>query len=109
MPAPARNAPTAPPAIPIPTASSPAGPITTIRAGTYEVGTGPGQVPAGRYRASGPDGTNAIGCYYSRLRRNDGSLDDIIANNISAGQALLNVAPSDGYVEVSGCTFEKIG
>jgi len=87
----------------------PTGPLTTVPTGTYEVGTGAGQVAPGRYRSSEPDGTNLVGCYFARLRKNDGSIGDIIDNDISEGQSLMNVAPSDGYVEVDGCIFEKTG
>jgi hypothetical protein len=89
-------------------AASPSGPLTTISAGTYEVGTGPGQVAPGKYRAPGPDGSNFVGCYYARLRNNDGSFGDIVSNNISKGQSLLTVKASDGYVVVNGCTFTKV-
>lgn len=92
----------------VPAAPEPAqaGPLTSIGPGTYEVGTGDGQVAPGKYRSTGPDGSAGI-CYYSRLKNNDGSLGDIIANNVSQGPSILNVAKGDGYIEVNGCTFEK--
>lgn len=87
-------------------APAPSGPLTTVGPGTYEVGTGDGQVAPGKYRSPGPDGA---ACYYARLKNNDGVLNDIIDNEISQGQTLLTVKDSDGYLEVQGCTFEKTG
>lgn len=94
-------------AAPAPTENTPAlsssGPLTTFSDGTYEVGTGEGQVAPGKYKSPGSGGT----CYWARLKHNDGALGDIIANNIGEGQMILNVGKSDGYVEVRGCTFTK--
>ena len=84
-----------------------AGPIGLLPPGVYEVGTGAGQVAPGKYRSSGPDGSNAAGCYYARLRHNDGSFGDILGSNITEGQSLMTVKTSDGYVEIAGCTFAK--
>jgi hypothetical protein len=89
---------------PAPAAASAAGgALTSFSDGTYEVGTAAGQIPAGKYKTPGGGGT----CYWSRLKHNDGALGDIIANNIGEGQMILNVAKSDGYVEIRGCTFTK--
>ena len=79
--------------------------LTTVSDGTYEVGTGAGQVSPGKYKSSGPDGGTV--CYYARLRNNDGSTGDIIANNLSQGPSIMIVKASDGYVQVNGCTFTK--
>lgn len=78
------------------------GPLTSFDDGTYEVGTGNGQVAPGKYRSAG-----SSMCYYARLKNNDGELGDIIDNNLGSGQKLLNVKKTDGYVEVRGCTFTK--
>lgn len=89
---------------PAPAAASAAGgALTSFSDGTYEVGTAAGQIPPGKYKTPGGGGT----CYWSRLKHNDGALGDIIANNIGEGQMILNVAKSDGYVEIRGCTFTK--
>jgi beta-lactam-binding protein with PASTA domain len=92
-----------------PAAAAPAKPqqLTEVSPGTYQVGTGDGQVAPGKYKSTGPDGSNFAGCYYARLKNNDGGLGDIIANNISQGPSIMNVKASDGYVEVNGCTFAK--
>jgi hypothetical protein len=93
---------------PVPVAKAPAaaadagGPLTTFSEGTYEVGTGDGQIAPGKYKSAGGGM-----CYWSRLKHNDGALGDIIANNLSEGQMILNVAKSDGYVEIRGCTFTR--
>ena len=91
----------------IPAAEAPAqagsgGPLTTFSDGTYEVGTGDGQVAPGKYKSAGGGM-----CYWARLKHNDGAVGDIVANNVGQGQMILNVAKSDGYVEIRGCTFTK--
>jgi hypothetical protein len=83
------------------------GPLRSLGPGTYEVGTGPGQAAPGKYKSTGPDGDNIVGCYYSRMRNNDGSIGDIINNNISQGPSVFTIKPSDGYVEINGCTFTR--
>jgi hypothetical protein len=81
--------------------SATSGPLRSFSDGTYEVGTGDGQIAPGKYRSPGDDGM----CYWARLKHNDGAFGDIIANNVGQGQMILNVKASDGYVEVRGCTF----
>jgi hypothetical protein len=88
-------------------AAAPSGPLTTLSPGTYEVGAGDGQAMPGTYKSSGSDGSNAAGCYYSRLKHNDGSVGDILSNNISSGPSVFTIKPSDGYIEINGCTFTK--
>jgi hypothetical protein len=89
-------------------ASSPqSGPLTTVSSGTYEVGTGDGQVPPGKYKSSGP--TGSAPCYFARLKNNDGAMGDIIDNDLSQGPTVMTVKASDGYVEVNRCTFTKTG
>jgi hypothetical protein len=84
------------------------GPLTTFSDGTYKVGNGDGQVPAGAYKSTGPSDGETY-CYYKRLRNNDGSDDDIIDNDLGKGPAILIVQATDGYVVVSGCTFTQSG
>lgn len=81
-----------------------AGPATSFSDGTYEVGTGDGQVAPGKYKSAGGGM-----CYLARLKHNDGALGDIVANNVGQGQMILNVQSSDGYVEIRGCEFTKTG
>lgn len=92
---------------PAPAAAEPVaasgGPLRSFSDGTYEVGTGDGQVAPGKYRSPGDGGM----CYWARLKHNDGAFGDIIANNLGQGQMILNVKASDGYVEIRHCTFTK--
>lgn len=83
---------------------APTGPLSTVGPGTYEVGTGAGQIPPGKYQSPGPTSGN---CYYARLKHNDGAVGDIIGNDLTQGPSIMNVKASDGYVEVRGCTFTK--
>ncbi len=108
------SAPAAPPAATSPTpanAGTPAtptstpvgGPLMTVGPGTYEVGTSPGQLAPGRYFSPGPPSGSP--CYHARRRNNDSEPGDVIADELSQGQVIMTVRASDGYVEVSGCTF----
>ena len=90
------------PAAEAPALSGSSGPVTTFSDGTYEVGTGDGQIAPGKYKSSGGGM-----CYWARLKHNDGAIGDIVDNNVGQGQMILNVAKSDGYVEIRGCTFTK--
>lgn len=65
--------------------------------GTYEVGT---DVQPGTYVSSTPASGN---CYWARLKGTSGSFEDIIANNNSAGQSVVTIAPTDKVFESSGC------
>jgi len=89
-----------PPSTTTPTTSS--GPATTVSDGTYEVGT---DMAAGTYKAHCP----AWG-YWARLKHNDGSVGDIIANNIVGknGGSMTFTAKVGEYVEIRNCTFTKI-
>jgi hypothetical protein len=69
----------------------------TITDGTYEVGV---DIEPGKYKSSG---TTGYGCYYARLKANDGSLGDIIQNNNSQGPSVVTIKESDGYFETTGC------
>ena len=83
------------------TQAQPTGPLTMFSDGTYEVGTGDGQVAPGKYKSPGPG-------YYARLKSNDGEVADIIKNDFSQGQMLMTVQKTDKYVTVTGCTFTKV-
>lgn len=65
--------------------------------GTYEVGV---DIKAGTYVSAPPSSGN---CYWARLSGGDG-LDDIIANNNSAGQSLVTIASTDKFFQSSGCS-----
>lgn len=76
------------------------GPITTSRTapitdGVYLVGI---DIEPGTWRT---DGT-ASSCYWARLRNLTGD-DDIIANNIGQGPAIMTILASDTAVEMSRC------
>ena len=61
------------------------GPVTAFADGTYEVGTGAGQVPPGKYKTTAGDL-----CYWARLRNLSGA-DDIIASDLVKEGALVIV------------------
>ena len=79
------------------TAAGPSGPLTTFGEGTWEVGV---DIAPGKYKTTGSTG---ISCYYARLKQNDGSLHDIIDNNIQDGPVTVVIKSSDGYFETRGC------
>ncbi|WP_409957340.1 Ig-like domain-containing protein [Gemmatimonas sp.] len=76
------------------------GPVTTSRTapfsdGMYLVGV---DIEPGTWRTPG---SNAL-CYWARLRNINGS-NDIIANNLNEGPAIMTVLPTDVAVDVSDC------
>lgn len=86
---------------------APSGPLTTFGAGTYEVGTGDGQVAPGRYKTPGPeDGDHS--CYWARLKNTDGDLEAIIANGNAEGPTVVTVGPRDGAFETR-CQWTRTG
>lgn len=86
-----------PPPAPPATPAAPAGPRTTFGEGTWEVGV---DIAPGKYKTTG---TSGYGCYYARLKTGDGSMGDIIDNNISQGPATVTIKSTDGYFETNGC------
>jgi hypothetical protein len=77
----------------------PPGPKTTIDGdGTYAVGT---DIVPGTYRTTGPGTEGEPNCYWARLR----SLDawDIISNNNSPGQQVVEIHPSDAAFLTQNC------
>ena len=96
----------APAPAPVPAPAPAPAPARSFSDGTYEVGGGVDEIPAGKYKSTGPDGSLGV-CYYARMKNNDGSLGDIIANDVSEGPSVLTVKASDGYVKIQGCTFTR--
>lgn len=84
------------------TSAAPAGPLATFKDGTYEVGSGAGQVKPGKYRTTAP--AAGLGCYWARLKGLSGDFADLIANgNIAAGApAVVTIAKTDKGFEASG-------
>ena len=81
---------------------NPAGPITDD--GVYIVGT---DIAPGTWRSEGDGG---FGCYMARLAGFGGTLDEIIANEISSeGGLVVTIAASDRGFETTACgTWTKI-
>jgi len=73
-------------------------PANQWAAGTYEVGNGDGQIPAGKYHT---DAKGAYG-YWARLSGTDGENQSIIANGMSMGPTTITVKPTDAAVAFSG-------
>jgi hypothetical protein len=86
-----------------PATVAPAGPLTSFKDGTYEVGTAPGYVSAGKYRTTVP--TDPGNCYWERLRGLSGQFTDIIANgNHDPGTpVIVTIAASDKGFKSQGC------
>lgn len=70
--------------------------------GTYLIGT---DIQPGTYR------TEAAGnCYWERLAGLGGNLEDIIANDLPSGAAIVEIASSDVAFSTQGCgTWQKVG
>lgn len=73
--------------------------------GTFVVGE---DILPGTYRASASPTGN---CYWARLSSIGGNgADNIIENENTSGQTVMQIAPTDAAVEVSGCaTFKRSG
>lgn len=65
--------------------------------GTFEVGV---DIEPGTYVSEEPSGRS---CYWARLSKGSGGLNDIIANNNSSGQSIVTIAASDAFFETSRC------
>ncbi|OYV24209.1 MAG: hypothetical protein B7W97_00620 [Mycobacterium sp. 20-66-4] len=78
----------------------PPGPKTTINTnGTYLVNS---DIVAGTYRTSG-----GAGCYWARLKSLD--TNDVIDNNVSDGQQVVRILPTDMAFMTRDCgTWRKI-
>lgn len=88
--------------------AAPTGPVTVFADGDYEVGTGAGQVPPGKYRTTAA--ADSFGCYWARLKGLGGGIADIAANgNVTAGApAIVVIAAADKAFTVSGgCTWSR--
>lgn len=81
----------------------PAPPKVTITDGVHRVGA---DIEPGTYRSNG----TGRDCYWARLSGFSGVLlEDTIANNISQGQSVVTIEPSDAGFESVGCgTWEKM-
>ena len=69
--------------------------------GIHIIGT---DIEPGTYRSAGGDG-----CYYARLRGFGGTLDEIIANELSDGPSIVEISQRDKGFSSKGCgTWTKI-
>jgi hypothetical protein len=79
-----------------------AGPVATFGDGDWAVTA---EVPPGRW-ASDP---TATGCYWERATGYDHTFDEIIANDFSSGQSVVDIAASDIRFTSDGCgTWTRI-
>ncbi|QHC01069.1 hypothetical protein EK0264_12730 [Epidermidibacterium keratini] len=70
-------------------------PTPSFGAGTYLVNV---DIPPGTYQSSG-----GSTCYWERLSGTSGEFDDIIANDLPAGQAIVTIEPTDVAFSSTGC------
>ncbi|MGJ9402411.1 hypothetical protein [Arthrobacter sp. KK5.5] len=70
----------------------------TIGSGLYEVGV---DVKAGKYKTTGPNGDNPVGCYYAWLSSSEADAD-IVDNNIVRGQAVVTLRNGQ-FFEIGSC------
>lgn len=82
------------------TSSPPVQQVLGYDEGVYEVGP---DIKPGKYKSPGPKDDGYSSCYYSRNKTGDGSLNDIIANNLSKGPSVVTIKSTDGTFETSGC------
>lgn len=80
----------------------PGSPGTALLDGIHRVGT---DVQAGIYQTTGPSGTNAGGCYWTRTDAAGGIID----NGVEKGPGTLTVTLTE-VVETAGCQpWQKVG
>jgi hypothetical protein len=83
-------------------APPPATPATILLDGIHTVGV---EVAPGIYQTTGPSGTNAGGCYWTRTDVGGGIID----NGVVTGPGTLRVNPNE-LVETAGCQpWQKVG
>jgi hypothetical protein len=82
--------------VPLPQPTGQASPPATFGDGTYTVGE---DIQPGRYRA------RQLGnlCYWERLSGFSGDPNEIIANDIPVGSAVVDILPGDAGFSSSGC------
>lgn len=71
---------------------------SNISDGLHEIGV---DVKPGKYKTSGPDGSNPAGCYYA-WKTSFGSDADIIDNELTNGKATV-ILKKDQFFEVKSC------
>jgi len=77
-------------------------PATTLLDGIHTVGV---EVEPGIYQTTGPSGTNAGGCYWTRSDGESG----VIENGVITGPGTLTIALNE-LVETAGCQpWQKVG
>ncbi|WP_330296739.1 hypothetical protein [Streptomyces sp. NBC_00503] len=69
------------------------------KAGTLKVGV---DIAPGTYKSAGST-EGGTGCYWERTKDASGSTDSIIANENPTGQAVVTIAPGDGYFKTQDC------
>lgn len=73
--------------------------------GTFQVGT---DVQPGTYKSAGAAPGGIGDCYWARLGPGGG--DNILDNNLTPGQSVVTIRPSDKEIETRGCQdFHKVG
>lgn len=75
-------------------ASTPLPDPNSFSDGTYEVGV---DIQPGKYKSPGGDS-----CYWARLAKDQ---EDILDNDLTDGPTTFTVKPTDGFVELSRCTW----
>jgi hypothetical protein len=80
----------------------PATPAAALLDGLHRVGP---EVQPGIYQTTGPSGTNAGGCYWTRTDTSGGLID----NGVITGPGTLTIRPNE-LVETAGCQpWQKVG
>jgi hypothetical protein len=88
------------PAVPDPYTAQAPGPLTVFSDGIYDVGTGPGEIPPGKYKSANTGGDGAI-----FLKKANGDYSDAASGK---GQLIITIEKTDAQAEVIGTTFTKM-
>lgn len=73
--------------------------VPTYGDGQYQVGK---DLPAGRYKTTGPEEGGFEYCYWERTKDTTGNFEAIIANENVKGQGYVTLKPGE-YFKTSGC------
>lgn len=84
------------------------GPLTSFGPGTFEVGTGAGEVAPGKYKTAGPGAGDLGSCYWARLKDTSGDFESIITNSNAQGPTTVTISKNDGAFDTR-CAWTKAG
>lgn len=82
------------------------GPKVTVGEGKYQVGV---DVVAGRYKTPGPIADDALPmCTWSRNKDDSGSVESVIAGNVTQGPAVVTIRSGEFFELHGSCVWTRV-